>query len=1049
MAGKLNYSLAPMHWDATGHYPFWRFPDTVVGGVDVRPLSAQGIAGGSPRGFAFVASVQPVTSADLATANHFSEERVTARMRSAWRSSMGFAADGDNLVDLLWDQLTAGADPSGEEAPKPLVPTTAGILELHLGGHGTSPVKSERFIWGKHPHTNRLRDLLRRDFESLWEETNGHDHCRRVLDYTCGRYRVDDWTEFVPSRLHAHVAGRLPHATTITENWTRADGDTIGNLLTWTETSGDWDTLSNQAILFTTGGTAVKSARAESGLSGTDHYSQVLVAFLGASGTCIGGAAARFNSGALTFYHAHEFQTNGASDTARSQKQVTGTDTTIGTNTTGITWAGTDVIKIECNGSSIKRYRNGSLQDTATDTAITTNTRCGIVGFSSGVANVVKLDDFEAADLTLSPITGDAAITLGDLTLAATGTVGSGPGTGSASITLEPLTVAATGTLAITGTASITLGALTLTALGTGPDSRNFQLTKVGALISGQPGYYPRRINLQAYKLVDTSWPYDWMITASQDHSTGGVYAYFANGNPNTPANWVTYNAAKALGVFDYLGTIPSANPIFSYTAQGNDSETPRLLWDRLSGTFFLTFHNTSVPAGTGVGSAGQNTMLATGTSPIQFSIYQGAVAPGSAVLLPYTTNDPGDGHTGYFTPDRCPEGMPGLSNRWIGYGLYGGTDYFHYQQCGTDDMHSWTKLSVLDRTAGRWAAGLPSGTSILSFNESLANAVRLNRAGKPVALMSATLPASGGVVRATDIVEVYLDSTGRAPTRLPRVVLARGAAGSVDEGEVAQVDVGEYNGQLSGIYQGANAAGTNTICGFTGTFDPDAAEPAAPTLSDSYETEYDIDLTNSGTSLPAWLVFAGDVGTSCAVSSSGATLTIGAGKWGELKLSPDLIPDDYDFIEVFAKVDLAGSPFFAQVGDALGTTGNSFNVGSATSLSWAPRAAVYAAGVESSGNTLTAYRFTPQTNLHEFGVRWWPQDLQIATLGAGACELDVWTYASPPAITGSYAPKISFKDAGVVVKRVRIRVRSSGYSPTVTPNVLLRAGSSFSGGAK
>ena len=202
---------------------------------------------------------------------------------------------------------------------------------------------------------------------------------------------------------------RLPvvrGGSSISESFNQADNTILGPDLSWTEVSGSWSTISNQAALGTTSGTALHSARAGTTLATVDQYGQVTVVALSASDTdSVAGAATRFAAAASTFYTAHIRQGTTGSDFARSQKQIAGSDTTIGSNT-NITWASTDTIKIEANGTTIKRYYNGSVQDTVTDTAIDGVTvggkQGGICGYNSSVANGARVDVFEAADLAVA-----------------------------------------------------------------------------------------------------------------------------------------------------------------------------------------------------------------------------------------------------------------------------------------------------------------------------------------------------------------------------------------------------------------------------------------------------------------------------------------------------------------------------------------------------------------------------------------------------------------------------------------------------------------------
>ena len=85
-------------------------------------------------------------------------------------------------------------------------------------------------------------------------------------------------------------------------------------------------------------------------------------------------------------------------------------------------------------------------------------------------------------------IKGQAAITLGDLTVASTG--GATPINGSAAVTLDALTAASTGALALKGQAAVTLGALTAVATGTLPIVGQAAIT-LGQITSGATGVLP------------------------------------------------------------------------------------------------------------------------------------------------------------------------------------------------------------------------------------------------------------------------------------------------------------------------------------------------------------------------------------------------------------------------------------------------------------------------------------------------------------------------------------------------------------------------------
>jgi hypothetical protein len=131
-----------------------------------------------------------------------------------------------------------------------------------------------------------------------------------------------------------------------------------------------------------------------SDLASADHYAQVKALNVpGEDGDTL-AVRARSHVTDNTQYRAW-IEVRAGTDAWNSAKRVTGTDTTIGVETL-VNLAASDVIKIQADGSTITRYRNGSLQDTVTDTSITGNLRTGVeVQQTPGQ----RLDDFEAADL--------------------------------------------------------------------------------------------------------------------------------------------------------------------------------------------------------------------------------------------------------------------------------------------------------------------------------------------------------------------------------------------------------------------------------------------------------------------------------------------------------------------------------------------------------------------------------------------------------------------------------------------------------------------------
>ena len=188
-------------------------------------------------------------------------------------------------------------------------------------------------------------------------------------------------------------------ATTITDDFNRADSDTLGGpSWTWTETSGDIDIVNNQAEVQTVDGSG--EARADSDLSTDDHYAQIdVVQWQGGGGAgseTTPGTMCRFASAARTFYHG---RFNSFADEWQLYEVTTGSFTSIA-STSDTQPTPLFTLKLEVNGSTVEIFHDTVSQLSTTDTVITGNTRTGMRGFQGvDVTTNIEFDDFEAADL--------------------------------------------------------------------------------------------------------------------------------------------------------------------------------------------------------------------------------------------------------------------------------------------------------------------------------------------------------------------------------------------------------------------------------------------------------------------------------------------------------------------------------------------------------------------------------------------------------------------------------------------------------------------------
>lgn len=321
-----------------------------------------------------------------------------AKTRSVYASAVGVPnVSGDTIADWLRDTLTIRAQPDGDGGPAPLAPTRRLQCEMHIG----RPVR-----WRFRPDENpALVEQLRRQYRRARQaardgQLKDEVHHLRVLDAWREKYRTEDDRLFVPADLP--LEPRVRHETTIGDTFTDTDSTALsshtatgangGHSWSYLHSGSSWDIQSNQVNQ--TGNFGL--ARADSDLSTDDHYAQIVVPVPPSTTTqSIGVAARKDSSSTLSYYLA----------VCRSTQWQTyewdgGSFGQLGSTTSQAT-ATNDVIRIEAEGSTIRRLRNGSEQASLTDGTTSGNYRCGIACIHSLTGP--RGDDWEAGDLGAAP----------------------------------------------------------------------------------------------------------------------------------------------------------------------------------------------------------------------------------------------------------------------------------------------------------------------------------------------------------------------------------------------------------------------------------------------------------------------------------------------------------------------------------------------------------------------------------------------------------------------------------------------------------------------
>ena len=363
-----------------------------LGLLDLRSNLQSGAPGPVPQGFGIFVYPFAVAIPGAIPLGTTLDTVLDAPVKAAIRAALALldVPTATSLKDMLWEILTTLADPTGLLRVKPLMPTVMGNLELYLGGF--SLIRSENFDTS-HPHWPQVLAVLREDYRRIREERKTfpqhNDTHKRVLASLAQQFRCD-YHLFIPPDLPDE--GVLPPHTTITDNFNRADSDTLGTSSegwSWTEVAGDTDIVTNAAAAGGAG--AGNRSRADSDLSTSNHYSQGDCSSV--SGAASLGTSTRFAAAASTFYMG--IHANDTTDTYRIFKDISGTLTKLsGVNTTA-PGAGAILDKMSSDGSTQEFTSGGTVRNTITDTSITGNLRGGLWEGPSPHT----IDNFEAADL--------------------------------------------------------------------------------------------------------------------------------------------------------------------------------------------------------------------------------------------------------------------------------------------------------------------------------------------------------------------------------------------------------------------------------------------------------------------------------------------------------------------------------------------------------------------------------------------------------------------------------------------------------------------------
>jgi hypothetical protein len=384
-----RYWLGPRVWDTVNLC--WTNPANVTGVLDLR-TQTQRAATVTPVGNCFFVTANATNlNSDYTNLGTDQDAVLSGQQKASWESRFGFPStmEANTLRQAIWETCTTQADPSGEDRIPPFIPTVRRVYELWVANQLVidRPFSPGMVEWAN--SLDRLRRRYRLVRQRCLDGLLPATFYRKLLGYWVRKY-LRPYREFQYADLPDE--SDLPPETTLTDNFNRTDSTNIntGAPFTWAEVVGTARIISNALARNTLG----PRIRAQSDLSGDDHYSEGVISILG-----VGTSAevlARYDSAADNSYGLLLTQAGAL----RARSFAAGTPTNLGAGTAE-TISIPDTIKLEVDGSSLRCYFNGALTETVSDSTYSGQTRCGL-SLSNTADGGVVFDECTFADLAVA-----------------------------------------------------------------------------------------------------------------------------------------------------------------------------------------------------------------------------------------------------------------------------------------------------------------------------------------------------------------------------------------------------------------------------------------------------------------------------------------------------------------------------------------------------------------------------------------------------------------------------------------------------------------------
>lgn len=259
-----------------------------------------------------------------------------------------------------------------------------------------------------------LGDSIRNRLQNALSLTLGQTRFDHMVEELLTLHARLDGTRWKPLRpgvnslMRIYLGGPLSQwrpgsvGAAISENWNCANSASLTCQLTWgeaaTANSGiSWGITGNRAEMQAVEA-LIEWARAESDLATDDHFCQAtMAAFTTQNAACSVGPSVRTAGGSDPNCYFYRAEADVGLLQTQLWKRVTANFTSLGTDATDP--AVNDVLRVEADGSTVTGKTNGTTRITVTDTSVTSNLRCGVIGDLQTAGQVIALDGWSAEDL--------------------------------------------------------------------------------------------------------------------------------------------------------------------------------------------------------------------------------------------------------------------------------------------------------------------------------------------------------------------------------------------------------------------------------------------------------------------------------------------------------------------------------------------------------------------------------------------------------------------------------------------------------------------------